>query len=482
MTYSQAVDEAFAGDYLFSEKYVEAVRKIRNEDIKRVARQYLIDSVMTIVVLKPKSEEKTEETDKQKVESAEIQKHVLDNGLTVLLKRDATLPLVCLRLSLQGGVRQEEAALNGLSSMTAQMWTKGTRSKDAQDIAEETESLGMILNTFSGKNSFGLSLECLSEDWETAVKLLEDLIKNPVFPSAEIEKVKEEMRTVVRQREDNISSVTGLALKGLLFTRHPLRLDEYGTLETIDRITREDVVDFYTRVAAPENMVLSVFGDIEAGKVLATLQKRFGSLPLREVPLKSVHEDPPLEPREKTLFMDKEQAMVMFGFHGVEVGHKDRYGLEVLTAVLGSSFSGRLFNQIREQLGQAYALGGDLEPSLDTGFIYFYVLTTDDQVAAVNKILRADIQKLQTVQVSDAELQGIKTYLKGTFKTALETNSSLSLASSLDELYGLGYQYYQHYGEGIDGVTAEDIQRLARQYLDLQRVVIVTTRPKKNAE
>jgi len=203
---------------------------------------------------------------------------------------------------------------------------------------------------------------------------------------------------------------------------------------------------------------------------------------LREVPLKSVHEDPPLEPREKTLFMDKEQAMVMFGFHGVEVGHKDRYGLEVLTAVLGSSFSGRLFNQIREQLGQAYALGGDLEPSLDTGFIYFYVLTTDDQVAAVNKILRADIQKLQTVQVSDAELQGIKTYLKGTFKTALETNSSLSLASSLDELYGLGYQYYQHYGEGIDGVTAEDIQRLARQYLDLQRVVIVTTRPKKNAE
>ncbi len=482
VTYSQAVDEAFAGDYLFSEKYVEAVRKIRNEDIKRVARQYLIDSVMTIVVLKPKSEEKTEETDKQKVESAEIQKHVLDNGLTVLLKRDSTLPLVCLRLSLQGGVRQEEAALNGLSSMTARMWTKGTRSKDAQDIAEETESLGMILNTFSGKNSFGLSLECLSEDGETAVKLLEDLIKNPVFPDAEIEKVKEEMRTVVRQREDDISSVTGLALKGLLFTRHPLRLDEYGTLETIDRITREDVVDFYTRLAAPENMVLSVFGDIEAGKVLATLQKRFGSLPLREVPLKSVHEDPPLEPREKTLFMDKEQAMVMFGFHGVEVGHKDRYGLEVLTAVLGSSFSGRLFNQIREQLGQAYALGGDLEPSLDTGFIYFYVLTTNDQAAAVNKILRADIQKLQTVKISDAELQGIKTYLEGTFKTALETNSSLSLASSLDELYGLGYQYYQHYGEGIDGVTAEDIQRLARQYLDLQRVVIVTTRPKKNAE
>src|SRR3989338_7385245 len=98
---------------------------------------------------------------------------------------------LCACLSLQGGVRQEEAALNGLSSMTAQMWTKGTRSKDAQDIAEETESLGMILNTFSGKNSFGLSLECLSEDWETAVKLLEDLIKNPVFPSAEIEKVKE---------------------------------------------------------------------------------------------------------------------------------------------------------------------------------------------------------------------------------------------------------------------------------------------------
>jgi zinc protease len=481
VSYSQAVDEAFTGDYLFSEKYTEAVRRIHNEDIKRVAKQYLVDSALTIVVLKPKSEEKDAVMDKRKVVAVEIQRHVLDNGLTVLLKEDPTLPLVCIRLSLQGGVRQEEAALNGLSFMTAQVWTKGTRSKNAREIAEQTESLGMTLEAFSGKNSLGLTLECLSGDWDTAVGLLEDLMKNPAFPEAEIVKVKEDMKTVVRRREDDISTVTGLAMRGLLFTRHPLRLNEYGTRETIDRITRQDIADFYARLAVPKNMVLSVFGDIEEGKILAILQKRFGSLPERDVSLKSVREEPPPEPREKTLSMDKEQAMVMFGFHGVEVGHKDRYGLEVLTAVLGSSFSGRLFNSIREQSGQAYALGGNFEPSLDAGLIYFYVLTTDEQAVAVNKILRTDIQELQSVKVSGAELQSIKAYLKGTFQAALETNASLSLTSSLDELYGLGYRYYQHYGDGIEAVTAEDIQRMARQYLDLERVVIVTTLPGKNA-
>jgi len=180
------------------------------------------------------------------------------------------------------------------------------------------------------------------------------------------------------------------------------------------------------------------------------------------------------------LVLDKAQAMVMFGFHGVGLQDPDRYGLEVLTAVLGSSFSGRLFNAVREELGQAYTLGGNLVPSLDAGWIYFYVLTRQEKAAQVQEIVRREIRRLQTEPIPETELRDVKTYLKGTFRSGLETNSALSFTSGLDELYGLGYLNYQNYEAAIDRVSAPDVQRLARQYCDLDKAAVVTTLPKKS--
>ncbi len=478
--YSQAIDEAFTGDHRFSERYVGVIRGVTNKDIQRAAHRYLTDSAMTVAVLKPQRNDRVPAAAPAEVEAGEIRKYVLDNGLIVLLREDRGLPLISIRLSLQGGLRQEPVEFNGLSSMVSQMWTKGTTSLTAKQIAEEVESLGMGLGTLSGKNSLGISLDCLSEDWAAAFDLFEDMVKNPVFPEEEIVKVKEDMQAAVRARADDIFDVTNLSLKGLLFLRHPFRLDEGGTLETIAKIKRKDLMDFYERLAAANNMVLSVFGDIQLEEVLKTIQKKFGSIPQRDMHWASHHEELFSQPREKELSMNKEQAMVMFGFHGADLMSPDRYGLEVLTAILGSSFNGRLFNSVREQAGQAYSLGGSYIPLPDAGLIEFYVLTEEGKIQEVKDALRRDILRIQTETVSRNELMDIKTYLKGTFQAGLETNASLSLTSGLDELYGLGYQYYQHYGDRIDSVTAEDIRRLANQYLDLNRVGIVVTKPRKN--
>jgi zinc protease len=478
VTFWQAIDEAFTGDYQFSQKYVDAIGKVNNNDIKRVANKYLIDSALTVVVLKPKEQDQKQSSAIQKIPSGNIQRHTLKNGLTVLLREDHTFPLVSIHLVLSGGTRQETVELNGLSQMTAQMWLKGTKAFSAKHIAEKTEFLGMDLDSYSGRNSLGLSMDLLSEDLDTAFILLEDLVKNPSFPTEELGKVKENMKTSIRQRDDSIFNFTSHALKETLFLNHPYRLEEEGTLESIDRIRRKDLTEFYNRLALPNNMVISIFGDIEPATVIDAVRNKFGSLQYQEVPLTYHTENPPEQPREKNLVMDKEQAMVMLGFHGTKLTDNDRYGIEVLTSILGSSFSGRLFNSIREQFGQSYSLGGYSVPGIDAGFIYFYVLTSDEHVAKVKELLIKEIGVLQSEFVPDQELRDIQTYLKGTFKIGLQTNASLSFNSSLDELYGLGFERYLHYDEMIDQVTPEDLKRLALEYLDLNKSVIVITRPK----
>lgn len=481
MAYAQAVDEAFTGDYRFSEKYVGAVKDVTREDIRRAANRYLTDSALTVTVLKPR-EEKSVPEEAPQVQVGEIRKYVLDNGLTVLLREDHTLPIASIRLSLQGGTRQEPPELNGLSMMTTDVWTKGTRARSAGQIAAEVESRGMDLDTFSGKNSFGMNIECLSGDLAQALDLAADMAGNPAFAPEEIAKVREDMKAAVRRREDDIFQTTALALKETLFLTHPLRMDEGGTMETIERIQRKDIFDFYGRLAVAPNMVLSVFGDISSAKVLEIVQKKFGSLPQGDIHLREVQEEPPHEPRVKEIFMDKAQAMVMFGFHGADLKSADRRGLEVLTAVLGSPFSGRLFNGIREELGQAYTLGGDSVPAMDAGLIYFYVLTTQEKIAQVQEILRREILNIQTELVPDAELESVKTYLKGLSRARLETNSALSFVSGLDELYGLGYRHYQEYEAAIDRVSAQDVRQLALQYCDLNKTAVVTAQPRKDSK
>jgi zinc protease len=175
--------------------------------------------------------------------------------------------------------------------------------------------------------------------------------------------------------------------------------------------------------------------------------------------------------------MDKQQAMVAFGFQGTSFHDPDAYGVDVLTAVLGSSFNGRLFMSIREQLGEAYTLGGDFVPGPDAGLIYFYVLTNEEEAPNVTEIVKNQIRDLQSALVPDQELEDIKAYLKGTFQASLETSASLSFTSSLQELYGLGYDHYREYDQRIDAVNREDIRRLANEYLDLNKAAIVVTLP-----
>lgn len=476
---SAASDEAFTGDHEFSKKYVEAIKTLTADDIKRVARTYLTDENLSVVVLKPAVEAKSAAAAPEKKPAGDIKKITLDNGLTILLRENHESPIVAVNLVLNGGTGQETPESNGISELTSRLWLKGTRTLTAEEISRSVESRGASLGNFSGRNSFGFSMNLLSQDIDFGLDLLEDLVKNPVFPEEELVKEMDEVKTGIISLKDSISQMTSKTLRETLFLTHPFRLDGMGTLESVDRIKRRDIVDFYTRFAVPGNMVVSVFGDINPAAIEETLTKRFSALPRKEFKIAISSEPPPAQTREASLTMPKQQAMVMLGFQGVDFRSPDRYAMEVLTSILGSPFSGRIFNTVREQFGNAYTLGGGFTPGRDAGVMSFYVLTSVENAENVRTMLIDLINELREKGVGAQELQEMKTYLNGAFKMGIQTDAALGFMAALDELYGSGYGNYRSHDEKINAVTPEDIKRLAVEYLDFNKAAVVVTKPQQ---
>jgi len=476
MAYLAAVNEAMVGDIDFSRKYIKKVEALSVQDVQEVCARYLVDDRLTIAVLRPDQVQEASAAP-QAVEVSDIKKFVLDNGLTVLLKSNPRLPILSISLALNGGTRFESLENNGISELTARLWTKGTKKRSADMIAEQVESRGGRLGGFSGRNSLGLKMDFLAKDQKFALDLLEDLVKNAEFRAQELTKVKDKVRTAILRRDDNITAVTGMRFKKALFGNHPISFELLGSEDSIAKINAENISAFFEPQKDPSNMVLAVFGDIELDQMEEEVRRRFGTLKDKQDTVVPVRSLSPVEERVLDVSMDKKQAMLMMGFRAVRLDHEDRYAMEVLSSILGSPFNGRIFNQVRDQFGKAYSAGGAFLPSLDAGMIYFYALTDEESLEYVEQKVLEIIEELRAKGITEEELKTFKTYLKGNHEMGLETNSALGFISSLDELYGLGYDLHERYPQAIDQVTPEVIQRLAEKYLDPALAVVVRTRP-----
>ena len=481
VAYRTAAEEYMAGDPEFSKRYLEMIKQVTSQDLARAARRYLGPDKRSTVILKPKGTAAAAEDIKENGEVGQIIKKTLPNGITVLLRENHTFPLVTIMVSLYGGTRYETEELNGLSELMSRTWVKGTKSRTSEQIARQVESLGAGFGAFSGRNSLGITASLLSEDLRFGLDLVKEVVFDPSFDVDTIEKEKELLLTAILARDDDISKLTMQALQKQAFSSPGFRLLSLGTRESIERITRDDIVAFYQRVCSPDNMVIAVYGDIDRDEVFKDIERAFSAMKSKGRETLAFKEEPLTRTLEETVRVDKEQAMVMVGFRGPPISDEDRYGLQILSGILGSSFSGRIFTQIREELGQAYTLGGHYVPGLDTGLIYFGVQTTPDQIDLVKTRLLKIFEDIRDEPVSDKELNDIKSYIRGTFLMGMETDGEMIFMTSLDELYGLGYAYYQDFDEAIEKVGVADIQRLARQYLDLNKAVIITTLPREGS-
>lgn len=382
--------------------------------------------------------------------------------------------MVSIVVAFKGGVRVEEETNNGISYLTAQSLSRATKVRSGKDVSEFIEAMGGKLSSFSGNNSFGLSLNLPSSNAEKGLALLGNILISPRFSPERIEREKERMLAQLKKEEDDIFSSGFKLLKTNLFPRHPYRLHYLGSKESLAKVTSEDVIDFYNRFVIPNNMVLSVFGDVDREKILAKIENIFGRMKQREFEDIDITEEPVLETIvEFTEHINKEQTLIISGFPGASLYDEDRYVLELISSIL-SGAGGQLYKRIRDELGLAYTLGAFSVSGIDRGYYSLYVATTYDNLREVKRELLNEIDRVKEEIISDEELKVAKQGLVGENMISLQGNSSLAFRASLDELYGLGFDNYTQYGQKINRINAEEVRRVANKYFNLDAYVAVT--------
>ncbi len=487
---SQAGDlcagEVLTGDFNFSKKYIRGIDSVEINDVQRVAKKYLRSDNLTIAMLVPKkpslrgspSSSSLRGVSPQADDEA-ISKTVLRNGVTLLLKENHSLPIVSIRVGMKGGVRVENQKDNGISLFTARMLLKGTKKRTKEDIDREIEMVGGAISSYSANNSLGVSLDLLSENLETGIDVLIDILANPTFPPQEIDKTRKEILAEIKNNTEDDFFIASKTLKSTLFKTHPYRFLNTGTPATLARLARRDLERFYREYVTSNNMVIAIFGDFDSKKIANMLAKKSRALNRRRMKkIKAPIEAEQTSERKATEYMDKSKAILMLGFHGISLDNEDKYVFEVISGIL-SGQAGRLFDVVREKSALSYSVGSYSIFGLDPGYYVFYSLTTPENIDKANSLLNEQVKLLKAQPVKSKELKRVKTALIGTRDINLQTNGALAFTSTLDELYGLGYNNYKIYANKINSVTPQDIIRVANKYFNPNTSAIITVLPNK---
>ncbi len=465
----------FIGNIHYDQYYLERVRHVTAKDIRRVAKTYLTHHTLNMVILVPEKDKEKVVYAKNPVKKAkgEIEKIVLKNGLTLLLKKDDSVPLVAIHVSLRGGYRYENEGNQGIYNFLSDTLLKGTRTKSSRRISELIENSGGTLYAASDSNLFTIRGSFLKENFPGGFKLLLDILSNANFPKREINKVKKDILSDVKQRDDSIWSASRYHLRRIRYKSHPYAFNGIGTKESITNISSKDLSKVYQQMVVPNNMVLAIFGDFNKRQVLKLI-KRNSRFNKRKAKLPVVQNVAPLDKVVQETYHNKEnqrQSIIKILFDGPNYYNRDKYPLIVLTHVF-SGIGSRLFLDLRSKRTLAYATGGIYQGKEDIGLFLFYIGTEPAKKKEAIKGLFENITKVKEELVTERELDIAKNSAIGRIIKQLETlNGQAGLAASYEQLK-LGYNYQLSLIEEIKKVTREDIQRVAKKYFDMNRYAI----------
>ncbi|MGD0349508.1 MAG: pitrilysin family protein [Verrucomicrobiota bacterium] len=478
-----------ANDLNFSERYLAAVKRVSQADVQRVAREYLTAENRTLYALLPDGTAPRPRTEIETSAGQPIQKIELPNGLRLLVKEDHRLPFVEFRAVFQGGVLAETAENNGVTLLLAKMLLKGTKTRSAEAIATQIESVGGSIDSYGGNNSFGVNAEVLSSDFTTGLDLVVDVLLNPVFSANELDRERKVQIAGIRARKDDLLKSASFAMRQALFGNTGYGLDPLGTEETAQKISVADLKSSYQKLAAPNNCVLAIYGDVKMNEVKSAVEKAFanwkpvtggaGILPANRDAAQSNRRQDAGAPRRVTETRDKKQAVLVIGFPGTTMHDDDRYPLELIQESC-SDLGSRLFLRIREQLGLAYYVGAQNFAGLVPGYFVFYTGTEPSKLSRVETELLKEAELLRSEGLTAEELKRNKAKIIGQRKIARQELGHLASTTALDELYGLGYQRAELDDAKYEGVTLEQIKAAAQKYLKPDALVVAVVKPEKS--
>ncbi|MCG8592117.1 MAG: insulinase family protein [Proteobacteria bacterium] len=489
--------QVLAGDWRKEETYFETIRRATPADLARVAQTYLGPEQLTVGALLPEGAGGVLDEDRvcagvdravsetrrvfslprREGSGRDVQSYALEGGLQlhVLPRRD--VPVVALRTAFRGGLLNETAETQGLSSFLASMWLRGTQGHSAAGLARAIESLAIDLEGFSGRNSLGLTLEATSEKLDPALDLLAEVLLRPAFDPDEVERERRETLAAIERRQDQLARQAYLLFGEALFPSHPYRLPLLGTAASVSSFSPESLRSAHRQWIAGRGAVIGVAGDVDPDQIAAALSARLADLPAGAGPGALPPEDaPPDAPRQLELQKDRAQAHLVLGWQGLRVDDPDRAALEVIAQLLAGQ-GGRLFLELRDKQSLAYTVSAVNVEGVAPGFFSVYIASAPDKVEVARSGLLAELERLVNERPPADELASAKRYLVGNFAIDQQRNSARASHIALDALYGLGPEADQDFPAQIEAVEAADVLRVAQRTIRLDAPVEALVRP-----
>lgn len=409
-------------------------------------------------------------------ESREIQKEVLPNGLVVITEPMPQVRSVSVGVWIRTGSRREPAELNGISHFIEHMVFKGTERRSAEDIARTVDSVGGMLDAFTAKEMICFNAKVLDEHLPIAFDVLSDLVLRPRFDPEDIAKEKQVVLEEIKMDQDNPDYLVHEIFMQSFWRDHPLGKPILGTRETVKRFSRESLFACFPPWYAPNNMVITAAGHLEHQRLVDLAAREFAALkPAEPAP-------PDTAPRAHARINTRtkrelEQVHICLGVPSYHMAHERRFAAAVLNNILGGGMSSRLFQNIREKQGLAYAVFSELSPYRDTGLLSIYAGTALETAGQVVRSVTDEFRNLKRQPVTEEELRRAKDHLKGSLMLSLESTSSRMSNLARQEMYFGRFFTLDELLASIESVTREDIQQIAQEFFQPQHIAVTVLGP-----
>ena len=401
-----------------------------------------------------------------------ITETVLDNGLEVVVIEQPQMPIISLDIFFAGGATAAPQDLPGLAGMTGALITRGTETRSAQDIAGAIEQVGGAIGSSGASDSLSLGVFALIEDTDLAFELLTDMTLNANFPDSEIERERQQSISSLEASLAEPGFVAGRTFGKVLYAGHP-----YGnatTFESLEAITRADIVNFYSLRRQPENAVLIIAGAITTEEGLALAEANFsdwqGSAEAVSFP------DLSQQAETQIYLVDRPgstQAQFIIGNLGMEGASLDYFPARVMNEVLGGNFSSRLVQNIREDKGYTYSIGSGFSFPAATGTFRVSAAVRNDVIALTLEEVFKEIERIQTEPLSDEELNDARDGIIGRFALTLETYQDFVESVASYKIRGVEIERLSKWLGLINDVSKDDVLEIANTYIQPDNFVIV---------
>jgi zinc protease len=469
------------GDPLYEKTYVEGIQKVTAEQVREVARRYFVPQRLNrVVIAPPGGGPKSAEKAKKAVES-EIKSVRLPNGLRVLLKRQAQLPLVNIQAFVLAGSLADDEATAGRAALVAAMLDMGTADHTAQQIAEYFDSIGGQLGFSAGRFTLFGSATTLREDFPQAAALFAECFTRPTFPQDQYAKVQRLALGAIARRTDEPHQEISELFCDNLPAASPYHIAQGGKLKTVQKLTAKDLRQYQARYVVPNNMIVTVFGDIDPEKSLVLVKKLFGDLkPSANFRPVSFDRSNALA---KTIVqhkpIGKQTAMVLFGYPTASIFQKEDYAAMTLLGAVMAGYhypGGWLHTELRGE-GLVYSVHAMQMTGPAPGYFEILAQTRPDKLDEVVTRIERNVARAKEGRISPDEFRTATERVVALHAQENTTIAEQAMQAALDELYGLGYDYHKGFDARIEAVKLQDVVAAARKYFGNH--VLVTSSPEK---